>query len=129
MREGHRLDVGSAGKPADVRRSIFIGMNDHFEFVPAKLTIKPGETVRLVVRNTGAVDHELFLGTAREIAAHAELMRRDPKAHHHEPQQVLVPPGEVRELLWHFDRPGTFVFGCLLPGHYEAGMKGTIVVR
>jgi uncharacterized cupredoxin-like copper-binding protein len=27
-----------------------------------------------------------------------------------------------------FTQAGTFMYGCLVPGHWDAGMKGTIVV-
>ncbi|NCW99267.1 MAG: plastocyanin, partial [Betaproteobacteria bacterium] len=32
------------------------------------------------------------------------------------------------EIVWTFNRVGEFDFACLLPGHYEAGMRGTINV-
>jgi len=32
-------------------------------------------------------------------------------------------------MVWQFNRPGEFRFACLVPGHYEAGMTGTIIVR
>jgi uncharacterized cupredoxin-like copper-binding protein len=31
-------------------------------------------------------------------------------------------------MAWRFTRAGEFQFGCLLPGHFEAGMIGRIVV-
>jgi uncharacterized cupredoxin-like copper-binding protein len=124
-----QLEFGRVGKGADVKRRIVVEMKDQFAFVPSKLHVKSGETVRLVIRNTGAMVHEWILGTSQEIEEHAELMRRFPNMEHDEPQQVRVPPGEVRELVWQFNRPGTFAFGCLQPGHYEAGMKGTVEVK
>jgi plastocyanin len=36
--------------------------------------------------------------------------------------------GRKGEILWNFNRPGTFQLACLIPGHFEAGMIGTIVV-
>jgi uncharacterized cupredoxin-like copper-binding protein len=32
-------------------------------------------------------------------------------------------------LLWKFTRKGEFEFACLVPGHYEAGMHGRIIVK
>jgi uncharacterized cupredoxin-like copper-binding protein len=40
-----------------------------------------------------------------------------------------VPPGQMREIVWTFNRPGTFEFACLIAGHYQAGMKGLITVE
>lgn len=42
---------------------------------------------------------------------------------------VSVAPGESGELVWRFDRPGTVAFACLVPGHFEAGMRGEIEVE
>lgn len=32
------------------------------------------------------------------------------------------------EVVWLFNEPGQFEYACLLPGHFEAGMKGVIEV-
>jgi uncharacterized cupredoxin-like copper-binding protein len=31
-------------------------------------------------------------------------------------------------MTWRFTKSGTFLYGCLVAGHFEAGMKGRIVV-
>lgn len=126
---GEQQLFGRSGKHAEATRVITLEMTDRFQFQPERLRVKQGETLRLVFRNSGALVHEWVLGTAQEIARHAELMRRFPNMEHDEPHMVHVPPGQERELVWQFNRPGTFVFACLLPGHFEAGMKGTVEVR
>ncbi|MFM2005202.1 MAG: hypothetical protein RLZZ09_857, partial [Pseudomonadota bacterium] len=30
--------------------------------------------------------------------------------------------------IWQFTKAGTVNFACLMPGHYEAGMKGAVKV-
>jgi uncharacterized cupredoxin-like copper-binding protein len=40
-----------------------------------------------------------------------------------------VAPGKSGEMGWRFTQPGQFYFGCLEPGHFEAGMVGTIDVK
>jgi uncharacterized cupredoxin-like copper-binding protein len=39
-----------------------------------------------------------------------------------------VPPGKTGEIVWKFNRAGRFDFACLIAGHYQAGMTGTINV-
>jgi uncharacterized cupredoxin-like copper-binding protein len=39
-----------------------------------------------------------------------------------------VPPGKTGEIVWKFNRAGRFDFACLITGHYQAGMTGTINV-
>ena len=41
---------------------------------------------------------------------------------------VHVPPGKSGEIPWTFNRAGDFVFPCLVAGHYQAGMTGTVKV-
>lgn len=120
---------GHAGNPKKAARTMTIRMDDTMRFTPAVLTIRKGETVRFVVRNDGRTLHELVLGTERELAEHAELMRRFPNMQHDEPHMVHVPPGGTEDLVWTFNRPGEFKFACLVAGHFEAGMVGRVVVR
>ena len=126
---GEQLDFGRVGKSAETVREVVVEMTDRFRFKPSKLTVKRGETVRLVFRNGGALLHEWIIGMPEEIKKHAALMRRFPNMEHDDPHNVHVPPGEQRELVWQFNRSGTFEFACLLPGHFEAGMKGIVEVQ
>jgi uncharacterized cupredoxin-like copper-binding protein len=126
---GDQWEFGRAGKLAEAKRTVVVEMSDQFRFKPSTLKFKRGETVRLVFRNTGSQVHEWVIGTPQEIAEHAELMRRFPNMEHDEIHNVHVSPGEERELVWQFNRPGTFEFACLLPGHREAGMRGFAEVR
>ena len=128
---GHAHEGPSIGEPglADkVSRTVTIDMQDNMRFVPATLRVNQGETVRLIVRNRGAVAHELVLGRIKELKAHAKAMQKFPAMEHGEPNMVSVAPGAQGELVWHFTHAVTLDFACLRPGHYEAGMKGQIAV-
>jgi uncharacterized cupredoxin-like copper-binding protein len=120
---------GRAGDPAKVKRTVRIDMSDAMRFTPAHLTVKRGETVRLVATNRGQVLHELVLGTADELRKHAEMMKKFPDMEHDEPHMAHVQPGRSGEIVWQFTRAGEFSFACLLPGHFEAGMVGRVTVR
>ena len=119
---------GIAGKPAQVSRTITLDMTDAMRFTPNTLTVKEGETVRFVVNNKGRMLHEMVIGTPGELAKHAALMARFPNMQHDEAYMAHVGPGKTGEIVWHFNRAGTFEFACLIAGHYEAGMKGTLTV-
>lgn len=98
-------------------------------FHPDHLEVAKGETIRLRVSNTGRMAHELVLGEASALRAHAEAMRMQPDMPpHHEANAITVAPGQTGEIVWTFSRAGTVDFACLLPGHYEAGMTGKIEV-
>lgn len=120
---------GIAADPKRGLRTIRIAMNDRMRFVPATISVKEGETVRLVVKNDGQLMHELVIGTKKELDEHAALMRKFPNMEHEEPYMVHVAPGKTGEIVWTFNRAGEFDFACLIAGHYEAGMVGKIRVN
>lgn len=109
-------------------RTIEIRMDDNMRFTPERIELREGETIRFVVRNAGKLLHEMVIGTPQELDAHAAIMRKHPGMEHDEPFMTHVNAGRNGQILWNFNRPGTFQFACLIAGHYEAGMKGTIVV-
>ncbi len=119
---------GIAGETRDVQRTITIRMTDAMRFEPSRITVREGETVRLRAVNRGRVLHEIVLGTPQELRAHAELMKKHPGMEHDEPYMAHVAAGQRGDIVWTFNRTGTFDFACLIPGHFDAGMVGQIVV-
>jgi uncharacterized cupredoxin-like copper-binding protein len=126
---GHHVPFGKPGDPAKVGRSVRIEMSDAMRFVPNKIEVRKGETIRFVVKNSGQVVHEFVLGSARMLREHAVMMKKFPAMKHADPNQLTVAPGTTAELVWQFPRPGAVEFACLVPGHFEAGMRGAIAVR
>ncbi|HEY5634899.1 MAG TPA: cupredoxin family protein [Burkholderiaceae bacterium] len=120
--------VGRSLPPSKAYRAINVGMSDDMRFSPAEIRVREGEKVRLVIRNSGKVLHELVLGTREELDKHAEMMRKFPAMEHEEPHMAHVKPGKTGEIHWQFTNPGEYLFGCLIPGHFEAGMIGKLVV-
>jgi uncharacterized cupredoxin-like copper-binding protein len=120
---------GREGDPKRVTRTVKLDMTDAFRFTPADLTVKRGETVKFVVANGGDVLHEMVLGTTEELKAHAELMKKFPDMEHADANMAHVKPGAKGEIVWQFTKAGEYQFACLIPGHYEAGMVGKVVVK
>lgn len=123
-----QTDWGVAAPASQARRTLVVSMDDTMRFTPANITVKLGETVRLRVKNRGRAMHELVLGSRAELLQHAEMMKKFPNMEHDEPYMAHVPPGGERTIVWTFNRPGSFDFACLLPGHMDAGMTGLITV-
>jgi uncharacterized cupredoxin-like copper-binding protein len=121
-------DWGIAGEAKTARRTIEVGMADSMRFSPDRIDVRLGETVRFVVRNRGRVLHEFVIGTPAENARHAELMLKFPDMEHDEPYMAHVAPGKTGQIVWTFNRAGEFEFACLIAGHYQAGMVGSIRV-
>ncbi len=120
--------IGEAGEASQVTRTVELEMRDNMRFVPSKLSVKQGETVRIVVKNTGQLTHEIVLGSGKDLKAHAELMKKFPEMEHAEPNMLTLAAGKSGELVWKFSRAGVVNFACLQPGHFDAGMKGQVRV-
>ena len=126
VREQKPWGIGAA--TAEATRRIDIRMGDDMRFTPSHIEVREGETVRLRIANRGKTLHELVLGTSEELQAHAELMKKHPGMQHDEPYMAHVSPRQRGDITWTFNRPGDFEFACLIPGHFEAGMRGTLRV-
>lgn len=124
-----QLAWGIAAAPRAAARTITIRMGDNMRFTPDNIELAEGDTLRVVVHNDGAQMHEMVIGTPTAIADHAELMKKFPGMEHDEPWMAHVAPGGKGEITWTFNRPGRFEFACLIAGHRDAGMSGSIMVR
>lgn len=120
---------GRLGDPKRVSRTITVDMTDNMRFTPGVLKVQRGETVRLNVVNKGRVLHELVLGTQADIHGHRQAMKKHPGMVHEQPQSAHVAAGSRGEVVWQFTEPGEVRFACLLPGHFEAGMAGKVMVE
>jgi uncharacterized cupredoxin-like copper-binding protein len=125
----------SAGVPGDPKRparTVLITMREgdgKMMFIPAQLTIKRGEQVRFVLTNVGQLEHEFVLATTGENLKHYEEMKKNPDMEHDDPNARRVKPKQKDEIIWRFTKAGEFEYGCLIPGHREAGMTGKIIVK
>ena len=110
-----------------VSRTIAVTTTDTLRFSPEQISVKAGETVAFDVINSGALPHEFFIGTPAEQQAH-EADMASGSSMMDEPGAVNVLAGGTARLVYTFDQPGTLGYGCHVPGHYAAGMRGTITV-
>lgn len=120
--------IGRPGQASKVTRTIQVDMVDTMRFTPDNITVKQGETIRFIVKNSGQLKHEFVLGTEKELKEHFELMMEFPGMEHEEPNMVTLAPGQTGEMVWQFTEAGPVDFACLHPGHYDAGMSGLIKV-
>jgi uncharacterized cupredoxin-like copper-binding protein len=133
--QSHDHGVFSAGEPGNPKkpaRVVQITMREadgKMLFVPERIEVRKGEQVRLVLRNNGELDHEFVLATEEENIKHAEEMKKNPDMEHDDPNAKRLAPKKNGELFWRFTKAGQFEYGCLIPGHREAGMIGTVIVK
>lgn len=120
---------GEPGDPARVTRTVIVEAADSMRYQPEVIAVKRGETVKFILKNTGKLSHEFVLGDESSLKEHAEAMRKYPNMEHADPNMAKVGPGKTGTLVWKFSQGGNVQFACLEPGHYEAGMKGSIRVN
>ena len=115
---------------ADGIRTIEVVALDELSFDPGTIEIDAGETVRFVVTNAGSAVHDFYVGTEDEQMAHEAEMGETGMDHGADPEAdaLTLEAGETDELTVTFDEPGTVLFACHQPGHYDGGMIGTITV-
>lgn len=107
--------AGTQANPRVVR----IVATPQLRFVPDVVTVRAGETITFEVTTMGPVVHEFMVGPAADVAADKAGT----------PEIADLGMMRTGSLTYTFVGPGPFTFACHAPGHYEAGMSGTIVVQ
>lgn len=120
---------GREGHPQKVSRTVKIDMADTMRYSPTEISVKLGETIRFEAKNSGKIMHEIVFGTMNELKEHAALMKKYPGMEHDEPYMAHVAPGKTERVVWQFTKTGEFYYACLVPGHFEAGMVGKVIVK
>jgi uncharacterized cupredoxin-like copper-binding protein len=130
--EAAMMEIGKPGEKSSVNRSVKITMREKDDggmvFEPSTLSIQEGETIRLKFTNKGEVDHEFVMDVHEGILEHKALMEKFPEMEHADPNSIKLAPGASGEIIWTFAKAGDFGFACLIPGHYDSGMKGSLKV-
>jgi uncharacterized cupredoxin-like copper-binding protein len=133
---GHDHAVEAAyGRPGDptkggrVIQVVMTETDSGMAFTPTRIEVRHGEQVQFVLRNGGELDHELVIGTVEANNEHAQAMASHPDMAHEDPNAKRLGPKTSGVLRWQFTQAGTFEYACLIPGHREAGMVGTVVVK
>ena len=130
--DAEHFSAGEPGSPKRPARIVTVVMTDDdgaMRYSPDRLAVKKGEQVRFIIQNKGVLRHEFTLASVQDNNKHAEIMKKYPDMEHDDPNGKTVDPGKTAEILWRFSKSGTFEFACLIPGHREAGMHGTVAVK
>lgn len=128
-------DEKAVGKPAKIgkeTKTVDVIMRETDDgdmiFEPGSLDIKTGEIVLFNIKNVGELEHEFVLDTFEENQKHKKVMAEFPDMEHDDPNAVRLEAGETGQIVWNFSNGGKFEFACLIPGHYESGMHGDLLV-
>lgn len=126
------FSAGEPGNPKKPARIIQVTMTENdgkMLFLPARVEVRKGEQIKFLLKNNGLLEHEFILASTAENLEHAEAMKANPDMDHDDPNGKHVGPSKSAEIVWRFTKAGEFEYACLIPGHREAGMIGTVVVK
>jgi plastocyanin len=111
-------DTGFVAGTGDTPRVIRVIAGPWYTFTPSDITVQRGETITFEVTTMGPLVHEFMVGPTAAVAGDREGT----------PEVADIGMMQTKSLTYTFDGDGPFAFACHAPGHYEAGMKGTITV-
>jgi azurin len=136
--------LGVSGVQAQAPRVITMVGTDAMKYTVTAIVAKPGEKLTVKLTGQGAIPkvamaHNFVLlaaktdatafSTAAAMARATDFIPADKKA------QVLAATklagnGETVEVTFDAPKaPGVYEFICTFPGHFAAGMKGTLTVK
>ncbi len=81
-----------------------------FQFDPSTITLKKGEQVTVLFKDKGTLSHNFTVPGLRV-------------------KTETIQSGQSEKLRFIAAKAGAYTYLCTVPGHEEAGMKGTLTVR
>lgn len=129
---GNANDTDDSAIGETTARTIEIEMRDN-TYSPDTVSVDAGEEVRFVFTNAGKATHDAFIGDEAAQDDHEMEMNGDMGRDDHttgEGDTLTVKPGDTGELVRTFESGDDeqLLIGCHEPGHYESGMRLSIVV-
>jgi azurin len=138
------LAVLSPTLSAQAPRLVNLTASDNLAFSLPTITAKPGELLRVVLRTRSMqpadqMAHNFILLKPNVSASSFILMASMARQHDYVPPKFkdeiivatpLAAGGESVTADFRAPRaPGTYPYVCSYPGHYNGGMKGSLVVK
>ena len=143
--------IGEEGNPNNIDRTIKIKMYDNY-YEPNFIEVKKGETIKFIVQNVGEIVHEYNIATKEmhikhqpemqklmehgillvdriDMAKMKEMSKKDHSLSHSHSNSIMLEPKKTGVIIWKFSKDIDLEMACNVPGHYESGMVGKIVLE
>ena len=134
-----------AGNPSvDTPRTVDIVANDEMKYSVTTITAKPGEQIRVRLAAKGvipkiAMAHNFVL---LKLGTNIDKLLADGAPHRATDfispamlssviaKTAMAGPGETVQVTFTVpSKPGRYPYLCTFAGHYQAGMKGVVIVK
>jgi len=125
-------------------RTIELTVNDQMKYDVATINAKPGQTIKIKLKAAGSMPKNIMAHNFVVLKKTADVNAFVTKANTSNTTSYMPPDlktqviaasglignGETTEIT--FKAPaaaGSYPYLCTFPGHYAAGMKGTLVIK
>ena len=124
--------------------NVVIVANDQMKYSVTKIEAQPGQTIHVQLKNEGTLPKEvmghnwILLKAGNDVAAYAAAAVSAAKENY-QPKSLadqvlafipLLGPKQHGEVTFTApEKPGTYVYFCSFPAHFQAGMRGELVVK
>ena len=131
--KGHVHTTFAAGEPGDPKSRASRGNHParwrrRHDLQPRRDRGHEGRTRQVRHQDRGRIRSRLHSGQLRNNAKHVVETDKSPEMdhewEHNYPNAKRVATNKRAKVHWRFTKAGTFEFACLLPGHFDIGMKG-----
>jgi uncharacterized cupredoxin-like copper-binding protein len=132
---------GDGGPPTattclDCDQSAFaLTVRDNMVFSLDAIAVNAGQALAIDFTNTSRLPHNIVIVDG-DMAVATEVNRNAINQADYLPQHPavvatmpMVMPNQTGNITWESTQPDTYVFICTYPGHFDAGMYGTITVK
>lgn len=133
-----------AGAPADPPRTIEIVGTDDMKYSVTTIRARPGEPLRLRFVSKGTMPRIVMAHNVVVLKAGTDVARFINDGVPFRITDFIAPtmkdaviaktpfagPGETVQVFFTApSKPGRYPFVCTFPGHFQSGMKGTLIVK
>jgi azurin len=136
--------IPSLAGAADPPRTIDIVGTDDMKYSVNTITAKPGETIRIRLAAKGVIPKVAMAHNVVVLKIGTDILKLLKEGAPHRATDFIPPSmmssvlarttmagvGETVQVTFKVpEKPGKYPYICTFAGHYQAGMKGTLVVK
>ena len=134
----------SAASASDNETTIVITASDTLRFSVTRIEVQPGQTVHIQLKNLSNMPKDvmghnwILLKAGSDVSAYATTALV-AKGEAYQPKSLaaevlasiaLLGPRQTGEVTFVTpNTPGSYPFLCTFPGHFQAGMRGELIVK
>ncbi len=114
---------------------IDMAVRDTMLFAQSDIAVAVGQTLAIDFDNTSRLPHNIVIVDG-DMSVATEVNRDAINQADYLPQHPavvasmpMIMPNQTGGITWQPSQPGTYLFICTYPGHFDAGMYGTITVK